>query len=95
MMWVSLQFSGGAGPSMQKRNGFKEFFFNGNQTHSEIVTTLKQNLLTIAKGPKVPPIYCLHEACTPQKVQVYLIFPSKHKDCHLTLLFRTGIKRYK
>ena len=71
-MWVSLQFSGGAGPSMQKRNGFREFFFNGNQTHSEIVTSLKQNLLTIAKGPKVPPIYCLHEACTNQKVQVYL-----------------------
>ena len=66
MMWVSLQFSGGDGP------GFKEFFFNGNQTHSEIVTSLKQNLLTIAKGPKVPPIYCLHEACTNQKVQVYL-----------------------
>lgn len=64
MMWVSLQFSGGDGP------GFKEFFFNGNQTHSEIVTSLKQNLLTIAKGPKVPPIYCLHEACTNQKVHL-------------------------
>ena len=92
-MWVSLQFSGGAGPSMQKRNGFKEFFFNGNQTHSEIVTTLKQNLLTIAKGPKVPPISVFMKPALLRKFK--FIFPSKHKDCHLTLLFRTGIKRYK
>ena len=41
---------------MQKE--FTEFFFNGNQTHCELVSELKRNFMRLVTGMYVPPIYC-------------------------------------
>lgn len=61
----------GAGPSLV--SGFSEFFFDGNQTHSKLVSELKDNFLKFVRGPFVPQWYCQKmSGCRRDKVQAYV-----------------------
>ena len=44
------------GPSVV--SGFPEFYFDGNQPHSKVVSELKDNFLNFVQGPFIPPWYC-------------------------------------
>ena len=48
------------------------FFYNGNQTSSEIVSELKSNFINFVTGPYVAPIFCRYNICNREKVQVYV-----------------------
>jgi len=60
-----------AGPSVVSE--FAEFFFDGNQTHSKVVSELKDNFLKFVRGPDIPPWYCeTISDCQRAKVHVYV-----------------------
>ena len=62
---------GDAGPSVVSE--FAEFFFDGNQTHSKVVSELKDNFLKFVRGPDIPPWYCeTISDCQRAKVHVYV-----------------------
>lgn len=66
-----VKILGDAGPSVV--NGFETFFFDGNQTHSKVVSELKDNFLKFARGPYVPPWYCqANSACRRDKIRAYV-----------------------
>ena len=55
---------------MQKE--FTEFFFNGNQIHSELVSELKRNFMRLVTGMYVPPIRYLLRDGTPRSYEFML-----------------------
>lgn len=62
---------GGAGPSVV--SVFAEFFFDGNQTHSKVVSELTDNFLKFVRGPFIPPWYCQRISdCRRDKVHAYV-----------------------
>ena len=63
---------------MLKREGFTNFFFNGNQTPSEVLSEIKHNFISFMKSRNVPSFYC-HDRqsntniCRADKVHVYQV----------------------